>query len=353
MELGEPVKKKRHFPRLSNYYYNLKRIVSNRAALAGLIIVLIFLTFDVLDWVWPGYLGIAPGTNLSNALVAFHLPAPSTYNGRPFIVGSLIQLAPYGSYGALYTIVPPTLTGPTNTPGWWWWFGGTYYSLPVLPLVLASLKLDVTYTIIIVLAGGIFGTILGAAAGYRGGLLDEVVMRITDVFFSLPYFIFAIAIIYALGTSIVNVVIALIIVWWPNYARLARAQALKIRSFSYMEAAIASGSKGLRNLFSHVIPNSITPLFVQASLDIGVILQILVTLGFIGSKSGFGLRFHYESYFSPDIGNIMSWGIQYIFSYPINWWPVIVPGAAVIIFALGFSLLGDAIRDIFDPRTGR
>ncbi len=338
--------------RLYNRLYSTRNVLRNRMVLIGLGIILVFFLFDALDWFWPQYLGVSAGNSLTDAITAFHRESGVTYEGRAFVVGLLVNLPPYGTPGALLTILPPTLSGPTNTPSWWWWFGGTDFNLPLLPVVLASLKYDLTYSVLIVLAGAFIGTFVGAAAGYRGGIADEIVMRLTDVFFSLPYFIFALAIVYALGPDLVNVIIALVIVWWPNYARLARGQALRIKSNNYIEAAVASGSSSIRNVISHVIPNSLSAIFIQAALDVGVILQIFVTLGFMGSKYGFGLLFHYEPSFMPELGNVMSWGVAYIFSFPINWWPVIIPGAFIILFALGASLLGDGIRDVFDPKLG-
>lgn len=346
-------KKNKSHARLKNYSYNLRRIFSNRMVLIGVSITLFFFVIDLLDWLWPQYLGITSGLSLDNIMTAFHRESGVTYNGRPFVVGALISLAPYGTPGAYITIVPPTLTGPTGTPSWWWWLGGTSFSVPLLPIVLASLKYDITYSLIIVVSGALVGTFAGALAGYYGGIADEIIMRITDVFFSLPYIIFALAIVYALGPDLLNVIIALVIIWWPNYARLARAQAMKIRASSYMEAAIASGSSGLRNIISHIIPNSFNSIFVQATLDLGVILQVFVTLGFLGSKNGFGLYFQFEPAFYPELGNIMSWGVQYVFSYPLNWWPIVIPGAFIILFALGASLLGDGIRDIYDPKLNK
>lgn len=354
---GETGKKSNRSPfhlqaRFSSYFFSLRKILGNRMATIGLSITMIFAILVILDWIFPQYLGVSPGNSLTNAMTAFHRQGGIFWNGKPYIVGTEIIPPPYGTPGALFTIVPPTLHGPSNTPSWWWWFGSTNFNLPLLPVVLASLKYDVTYTVLVVASGLIIGTLLGAVAGYYGGVVDEVVMRITDVFFSLPYLIFAIAIVYALGQSIINVIIALVIVWWPNYARLARGQALKIRNSNYIEAAVASGSSGMRNILKHVIPNSMTSLIVQATLDLGVVLQVLITLSFLGSEWGFALKFQSESALLPELGNVMSWGLRYIFQYPVNWWPTLIPGAFVIFFALGASLLGDGIRDVFDPKLG-
>lgn len=337
----------------SNFLFSFRKITGNRMAVVGLSISAFFAVIVILDWFYPQYLGVSAGNTLSNALTAFHRTSGVTYNGKPYIVGTNIFPSPYGAPGALYSIIPPTLQGPTNTPSWWWWLGGTNFNLPLFPIVLASLKYDVTYSVLVVLSGLVIGSLIGAIAGYYGGVIDEVVMRITDVFFSLPYLIFAIAIVYALGPSISNVIIALVIVWWPNYARLARGQALRIRNSNFIEAAVASGSTGMRNVIRHVIPNSMTALIVQATLDLGVVIQVLITLGFLGNQWGFALSFQAESALLPELGNVMGWGLDYIFQYPVNWWPTLVPGAFVILFAVGTSLLGDGIRDAFDPKLGK
>lgn len=345
-------KKTSHHPRLDNYRTLLGILGKNKVVLVCTIIVLFYATIDLLDWFWPQYLGVSAGNNLENALTAFQRLTGVTYNGHPYFVGVYVTSLPYGS-GSIYELIPPTLTGPTGTPSWWWWFGGTNFGLPLLPVVLASLKWDLTYTALVVFVGATVGTLLGSVSGYFGGALDGLIMRLSDVFFSIPYLIIAIAVVYLFGTTFVIVAAALIIVWWPNYARLARGKARILRSSNFVEASVASGASKFRVVFSHIIPNVLTPIFVQITLDFGLIIQVVVTLNFIGSKQGLALPFLYENPFVPELGNILGWGdsLNYLYSSPVNWWPVLIPGIFLIVFTISVSLLGDSLRDIFDPRS--
>lgn len=344
----ETTQKVRRHPRIEDFEATLRVLLKNKLAMVGLTITLIYAAITILDYVYPQYLGINPGTGaLSDALISFGRTAGVTWQGHAYFVGSTISIAaPYGA-DVPFTIVPPTLNGPTGTPGWWWWLGGTAYFLPILPVMLAGLKFDLTYTLLIVFFGALVGTVLGTISGYYGGILDEVLMRITDIFFSVPFLILAIAISYALGATVQWVIFAIIIIWWPTYARLTRGQALGIKSNKFVEAARASGSSNLRIVFSHILPNVLAPVFIQISLDVGVIVQVFATLDFLG--------FHFTSITLPEIGNMMNWGDQpnYLFAHPMNWWPVVIPGIFLVIFTIAVNLFGDGLRDVLDPKLRR
>lgn len=336
----------RKHPKLEDWSATAKVFLKSKVAMAGLIITIFYFIIAVLDWVYPQYLGISAGNPLTNAIIDFHRSAGVVWNGVPFQVGINADIPPYGS-GAAITLVPPTLNGPSNTPGWWWWFGGTEYSLPIFPVMLGALKWDLTYTVVIVLSGALIGTLIGTISGYYGKVIDEIVMRVTDVFFSIPFLILAIALIYVLGAHLIYVVIALVIIWWPTYARLTRGQALSVKSNKFVEAASASGSSHIRNVFVHVLPNVFAPVFVQISLDLGIVIQIFATLDFIG--------FRFTNPFLPELGNLIVWGdsAKYILGSPINWWPIIVPGIFLVIFTVAVNLLGDGLRDVLDPKLRR
>ncbi len=340
----------RRHPRLEDWTATLKILLKNKVAMVGMVITAIYFFIALLDWVFPQYLMIPNGNplNLSDALATFHKTAGVVYNGIAFQVGIPFSPPPYGTPGAKQFIIPPTLNGPTNTPGWWWWLGGTVYNLPIFPLMLAALKWDLYYTLIIVIIGAAIGTIIGTLSGYFGGLLDEFLMRTVDIFFSLPFLVLAIAIIYTLGRNIMFVVLALVIVWWPTYARLTRGLALSVKSNKFIEAATASGSSNVRNTFNHVLPNVLAPVFVQISLDLGTIIQIFATLDFLGIPFS-------KSIYLPEIGSMMNWGDSpaLLFGPVMNWWPILIPGIFLVIFTVAVNLFGDGLRDVLDPKLRR
>jgi len=212
-------------------------------------------------------------------------------------------------------------------------------------------RTSITTSLFVVLTGLMIGLVVGAIAGYYGGKIDNLMMRITDVFLSLPALILAMAIASILERNLQNMMLALIIVWWPSYARLIRAQVMSIKENTYVEAARAIGVKKGSILFKHIIPNSISPLIVSATMDIGAVVLVAAGLSYIG----FGVNTGYAEW-----GRMISDGQQWFLTTVtyegkkyIASWVVILPGLAILIFAMGFSLLGDALRDILDPRLRR
>jgi peptide/nickel transport system permease protein len=192
------------------------------------------------------------------------------------------------------------------------------------------------------------GIFLGSLAGYFGGVLDEVIMRITDVFLAFPGLILAMAIVSVLGPSVTSVMIALIIVWWPAYARLVRGDILQLREEDYVEAARGLGASSGRVILRHVLPNSIYPTLIMASLDIGAVVLSAAALSFLGLGSPEGYA---------DWGQMTQFAHNWIVG-PIDnplkyWYAVIIPGLFILFFVLSWNLLGDAVRDISDPRLAR
>jgi peptide/nickel transport system permease protein len=174
-----------------------------------------------------------------------------------------------------------------------------------------------------------------------GGVWDEVLMRITDIFLAFPALILAMAIAAALGPSLTNVMIAVAAVGWPNYARLLRAQVLAARTLDYVEASRALGAGRRRQALAHILPNTVTPLLVQASFDIGGVILTAAGLGFIG----FGAQPP-----TPEWGAIVSETRNYIAEAP---WASSSPAIAILLTVLAFNLLGDGLRDVLDPRGRR
>jgi peptide/nickel transport system permease protein len=190
--------------------------------------------------------------------------------------------------------------------------------------------------------------VVGSAAGYFGGIVDEAIMRIVDIFMALPLLILAMAIVTALGRSLDNIMKSLIIVGWPIYARTIRGSILTIREEDFVKAAQAQGAGTFRIIFKHILPNAIYPLLILASLDIGAMVLTAAALSFLGLGAQEGYA---------DWGQMISLARNYIVGpqgQPLLYWYVVtIPGLFILFFVLGWNLLGDALRDIFDPKVRR
>ncbi|MGQ4911515.1 MAG: ABC transporter permease [Candidatus Thorarchaeota archaeon] len=211
----------------------------------------------------------------------------------------------------------------------------------VFSMVIWATRIDLKIAITVVAVSLIIGALIGAAAGYFGGAVDEVVMRITDVFFAFPGLILAMAIVAALGErNLDNISIALMMVWWPTYARLVRGQVLIEREKLYVEAARSVGASDMRILITHILPNTIQPVIVQATLDMGGVLLTAAGLSFIGFGAEAG---------TAEWGWMISQGQNHF----MNYWVTLYPGLAILFCALSFNLVGDGVRDIMDPKLRR
>ncbi|CAA9543971.1 MAG: Dipeptide transport system permease protein DppC [uncultured Thermoleophilia bacterium] len=184
----------------------------------------------------------------------------------------------------------------------------------------------------------LIGLPLGMVAGYVGGLLDDVLMRVTDVFLAFPALLLALALAAVLTPSVGNAAIAIAVTWWPWYARLIRAQAATVASSGYVASARALGVSHARILLRHVLPNSAAPVIVQASVDFGGVILTAAALSYLGLGAQDP---------TPEWGLMVSQG-QSLFT--TQWWVVTFPGLAILLTALGFNLLGDGLRSILDPR---
>jgi peptide/nickel transport system permease protein len=183
------------------------------------------------------------------------------------------------------------------------------------------------------------GLLVGTAAGYLGGWVDTVLMRITDIFLAFPRLILALAFVAALGPGIENAVIAISITSWPPYARIARAETLTVRKSDYIAAARLQGAGTGRILVGHVMPMCVSSVIVRVTLDMAGIILTAAGLGFLGLGAQPP---------SAEWGAMVSTGRRFLLD---QWWVAVLPGAAIFVVSLGFNLLGDGLRDVLDPRA--
>ncbi|HXV72631.1 MAG TPA: ABC transporter permease [Acidimicrobiia bacterium] len=229
------------------------------------------------------------------------------------------------------------LNEPPGTPGHF--LGTTQQGGDVLYGVIWGARTSLRLSIIVVSITVVIGLIVGSLAGFLGGKIDELLMRLVDVFLSIPELIFALAIAAVLGPSFGNIILALAAVFWVKYARIIRGQVIHIKQNEYVDAARVIGDSDLRIYMKDVLPNSITPVVVQATLDMGNVVLIGATLSFIGLAEA-GLA---------EWGVLVSQGQAGISAG--RWWASTFPGLMVFLWALAFNLVGDGLRDILDPRT--
>jgi len=276
----------------------------------------------------------------------------------PAAIGLVIVLVYFGILVYDQFFVPGNDIMKTNfddpfpkAPFWWpggtpqgGWFGTTKSGIDLGDATLKAIRIDLLYSSFVVLFGALIGSLIGVLAGYRGGFFDEGLMRVTDVTYSIPFLILVIAATFALGwRDFLSINLILLALWWPPYARLVRAQSLSVKELKFVEAAKAAGASDARIMMRHVLPNALAPVFVQISLDLGIVTQIFAALNFIGYNPG--------NLFLPELGNLIALGQIAPFAlYP---WTVIIPGIALLIFTVGVNLLGDGLRDVLDPRARR
>jgi peptide/nickel transport system permease protein len=217
------------------------------------------------------------------------------------------------------------------------WFGTDDFGRDLFSLVLLATHLDLRAALTVVGAALVIGVGLGALAGFVKGL-DEPLMRITDVFLSIPSLVLAMAIASVLGRSLENLSLALVFVSWPIYCRLMRGQVLSEKEKPYVRALRSLGVGRVRMIVRHIIPNTVFPVIARAPADVGLVLITLAALSYIGFGPG---------PYVPEWGSLVAAGQAYIFQAP---WLVLFPGGAIFLTSLSLNLVGDWARDVFDPR---
>lgn len=226
-------------------------------------------------------------------------------------------------------------------PGGVHWFGADKLGRDILSRIVYGARISLLSGVSVILVAGLFGSIMGLLAGYNRGWMDEVLMRGTDIFFAFPSLILAMAIAGALGPSLQNALIAVAVVTWPVYARLVRGQVLSLREREFVQAARSVGATDSLIIRRHLLPNTLSPLLVQASFDMGGIILAVAGLSFIG----FGAQPPI-----PEWGVMISEGRNYTTTH---WWLAFFPAIAMLFAVAGFNLVGDGLRDVLDPRLNK
>ena len=293
---------------MSDWKFTARQLTKNPLSLVGIILIFIFVILAV----------FAP-------LIA---PAPEFRN--PYLI-------PRDGYSA--EPEPPSEEHP---------FGTTQGQYDIFYGVIWGTRSAFRVGLVVIGIVVAVGILLGSLAGYFGGVIDEIIMRITDIFLAFPALILAMAIVTILGPSLKSVMIALIIVSWPSYARLIRGDILQVREEDYIEASRGLGASNARVIMRHALPNAIYPTLIMASLDIGAVVLAAAALSFLGLGAPEGYA---------DWGQLTSFARNWIVgpsSDPLKfWYAVTIPGLFIFFFVMGWNLLGDAFRDILDPRLAR
>lgn len=367
----EVLRQKRPNPRIAQLKRTLYFLRRNTLAMVGLGVIIFIVGLAVYS--------------VGNPMPADHFILYCGSNGTPVPNpgGGCVQICTYPSgslspgpgcletYAGLSSVIPPTVSfsppsgGPlplgslTTTPS-----GLDFFS--VYQGIIKGAGWDVGISTEIVVAGALIGLALGAVSGYKGGYTDEVIMRGTDIFLSIPqlFLVIVFVLVIAISTSgtirVQYLVLGFVITWWPTYARIVRAQVLVTREQKYVEAARASGAKTGRIVIRHIIPNSLYPVLVQMPLDIGTIPIILAGIAFLG------FRLFANPYF-PEWGTMTAIASSStnvtsilqtcaLFSgqtclFP--WWMIFFPGFMIFLFAISVNFFSDGLRDALDPRLRR
>ncbi|MFT4160156.1 nickel transporter permease [Shinella zoogloeoides] len=224
------------------------------------------------------------------------------------------------------------------TPGPGHWLGTDDQGRDILSRLIYGSRLTLQVVLLVAVIAAPIGLLVGTVAGYAGGWVDAVLMRITDIFLAFPKLVLALAFVAALGPGIGNAIIAIAITSWPPYARIARAETLTVRNSDYILAVQLMGASPWRIVLRHIMPLCISSLIVRVTLDMAGIILTAAGLGFLGLGAQPPL---------PEWGAMIASGRRFILD---QWWVAAMPGFAILIVSLGFNLLGDGLRDALDPR---
>ncbi|HUX50176.1 MAG TPA: ABC transporter permease [Spirochaetia bacterium] len=295
-------------PRLRELLFGLKRFISSPLSVIGLTIIVIF--------------GLM-------ALFAPIIEPPKTPNNPYMIPHTGWEMQPS----------PPSMTHPLGT---------LPQQYDILYGIVWGTRSAFVIGVAVVLANLIVGVFLGVLAGYFGGAFDEIIMRITDIFFAIPFLIMAMALVVVIGRGLGAIILVLVVLNWPQYTRIIRSEILIIRDREFVQAARASGASHLRIMFKHILPNTIYSVLILASLSVGATILNAAALSFLGLGSDLG----YADW-GQMVASARNWIVGPTGQPLAFWYLVFIPGFAIALFVLGWNLLGDAARDVFDPKQRR
>lgn len=260
----------------------------------------------------------------------------------PLTIGAAIIL-----FWLLVTVLAPVLSPydpfemagrRLQAPSWAHWLGTDALGRDVLSRTLYGALHSLPIAVIVVALSVAIGATLGALSGFIGGIVGAAIMRLVDVTLSFPPMLLAMAVAASLGPGLENAAVAMVIVWWPVYARLMRAQVLEVREREHVEAAVASGASDVRVLTKHILPLCWTPVLISATMDLGQVILLAASLSFIGLGA---------TPPTPEWGSMISDGAAQFYS----WWVALGPGLAILTIVLGFNFIGDGLHDYFDPKS--
>ena len=257
------------------------------------------------------------------------------------LAAALLLITIFAKYICPYDPYAQDLTQAMQPPSAAHLMGTDTYGRDMLSRVLIGAQTSISSTFALVAIITVFGTVVGIFCGYYGGIVDSVMMRISDVCLAFPGLVFAMAVAAILDGGVRNAVIALALISWPKYSRIARGQTLSIKNLPYMQASQLAGDSVLQMIFRHVLPNIAGPILVTSMLDIGTMMMEIAGLSFLGLGA------------QPPVaewGSMMSSGRSMLQTYP---WIVLSPGLAIFVSVVIFNLLGDSIRDYMDPKNTR
>jgi len=275
--------------------------------------------------------------NLKRFLIGNRLNLVGVIIVALFLILSLVgeAIAPHDPYAG--DITNAKLKGPSRDHI----LGTDELGRDVFSRILAGTRVSLQVAVVVLSFAVIFGTAVGAVSGYFGGMVDEILMRLTDMFLAFPALVLAVAIAATLGKSLTNTMIALSTVFWPWYARLVRAQVLSIKEREFVEAGRSIGLSSWRLMVRHILPNAAAVIIIQVTLDVGYAILITSSLSFIGLGAQPP---------SPEWGTMLSTARSY---FRDAWWYTTFPGVALTLTVFAFNILGDGLQDAIDPRSGR
>ncbi|MGU3574999.1 nickel transporter permease [Brucellaceae bacterium C25G] len=257
-----------------------------------------------------------------------------------FVIVLLIVVAIFAPYIAPYDINANNLANRLQPPSWAHYFGTDELGRDIFSRLVYGSRITLYIVTLTAVIAAPIGLIVGTTAGYMGGLVDTVLMRIVDIFLAFPSLVLALSFAAALGPGIENAVIAISLASWPPIARLARAETLTIRSSDYVAAIRLQGASTMRVIWHHVVPMCIPSVVIRITLNMSAIILTAAGLGFLGLGAQPP---------SPEWGAMLSSGREFMMT---AWWLAAMPGSAILIASLAFNLFGDGLRDVLDPRNG-